>query len=80
MTTQTYNIQEAKSHLSRVMREVASGTEVIIVKEGKPMARISRIDARGPKIRFGVLKGKARVSDDFDAPLPEDILSKFEEI
>lgn len=58
MATQTYSIQDAKSHLSRVMREVASGTEVVIVKYGKPMARISRIDAPVPKIRFGILKGK----------------------
>ncbi len=78
MTTQTYNIQEVKVHLSRLLKEVASGEEVIIAKAGKPVARISQIEKSGPKIRFGVLKGKVKVSEDFDAPLPDDLLSEFE--
>ena len=79
MTTQTYNIQEAKVHLSRLLKDVVSGEEVIIAKAGKPIARISQIEKSGPKIRFGVLKGKVKVSEDFDAPLPDDLLSEFEE-
>lgn len=51
MSTQTYKIQEAKTHLSCLLQEVAAGTEVIITKEGKPMARISRIEEGRPKIR-----------------------------
>ena len=78
MTTQTFNIQEAKTHLSSLLQAVASGTEIIIAKAGKPMARLSRIEESRNKIRFGVLKGKVKVSDHFDAPLPEDILSEFE--
>ena len=78
MTTQTYNIQEVKVHLSRLLKEVASGEEVIIAKAGKPVARISQIEKSGPKIRFGVLKGKVKVSEDFDAPLSDDLLSEFE--
>ena len=78
MTTQTYNIQEVKVHLSRLLKEVASGEEVIIAKAGKPIARISQIEKSGPKIRFGVLKGKVKVSEDFDAPLSDDLLSEFE--
>lgn len=78
MNTQTVNIKEAEAHLARLLEQVASGTEVIIAKEGKPMARVSRIEERKSKIRFGVLKGKVKISDDFDAPLPEDLLSEFE--
>jgi len=78
MNTQTYNVQEAKTNLSRLLKDVAAGTDVIIAKAGKPMARVSRIEASGSLIRFGVLKGKARVSEDFDAPLPDDLLSEFE--
>lgn len=78
MPTQTYNVQEAKAQLSKLLQEVDSGIEVIIAKAGKPMARISRIEESKPKIRFGVLKGKVKVSDDFDAPLPDDLLSEFE--
>ena len=77
MTTQTYNIQEAKVHLSRLLKDVVSGEEVIIAKAGKPIARISQIEKSGPKIRFGVLKGKVKVSEDFDAPLSDDLLSEF---
>jgi len=78
MNTQTYNVQEARAHLSRLLKHVASGADVIIAKAGKPMARMSRIEAGGSKIRFGILKGKAKVSEDFDAPLPDDLLSEFE--
>jgi prevent-host-death family protein len=78
MTTQTFNVQEAKTHLSSLLQSVASGAEVIIAKAGKPMARLSRIEESRPQIRFGVLKGKVKVLDDFDAPLPDNILSEFE--
>ena len=77
-TTQTFNIQEAKIHLSSLLQVVASGAEVIIAKAGKPMARLSPIEESRPQIRFGVLKGKVKVSDDFDAPLPDNILLEFE--
>jgi prevent-host-death family protein len=78
INTQTYNIQEAKAHLSQLLKKVASGVDVIIAKAGKPMARISRIEEKRLKIRFGVLKGKVKVSKNFDAPLPDDLLSEFE--
>ena len=78
MTIQTYNVQEAKAQLSKLLQDVDSGIEVIIAKAGKPMARISRIEESSSKIRFSILKGKVKVSENFDAPLPEDLLSKFE--
>ena len=78
MTIQTYNVQEAKAKLSKLLQDVDTGIEVIIAKAGKPMARISRIEESSSKIRFGVLKGKVKVSDNFNAPLPDDLLSKFE--
>ena len=78
MKTQTYEVQGNRSHLSQLLKDVAAGTDVIIVKAGKPMALISRIESRKPKIRFGILKGKGTVSEDFDAPLPDDLLAEFE--
>ena len=77
-TTQTFNVREAKTHLSRLLQAVGSGAEVIIAKAGKPMARLSRVEESKPQICFGVLKGKVKVSDDFDAPLPYNILLEFE--
>ena len=78
MNTQIYNVQEARANLSRLLKDVASGADVIIAKAGKPMARMSRIEANGSKICFGILKDKANVSEDLDAPLPDDLLSEFE--
>ncbi|MGA7875601.1 MAG: hypothetical protein WCA08_08050 [Desulfoferrobacter sp.] len=51
---------------------------MIIAEGGKPVARISRVGEGKPKIFFGVLKGKVKVAEDFDAPLPADVLSEFE--
>lgn len=73
----TINIHEAKTHLSRIVEEVAAGHEVIIAKAGKPMVRVSPLDTGKPAIRFGVLKGKIRVPEDFDAPLPAEVLGGF---
>jgi prevent-host-death family protein len=72
------NIHEAKTHLSRLVDEVASGTEIVIAKAGKPMARLSPISAPARKKQLGLLKGKIRVSDDFNAPLDDDTLAPFE--
>lgn len=77
MNTQTVNVSEAKAHLSRLLEQVESGAEVFITKKGKPMARVSRIKSKS-KIRFGVLKGKVKIFDNFDTPLSEDQLSEFE--
>jgi len=78
MKTQTYDVQEASIHFPQLLKDVASGTDVIIAKAGKPLVLVSRIKERKPKIRFGVLKEKAKISEDFDAPLPDDLLSEFE--
>jgi len=72
------NIHEAKTHLSRLVDEVAAGAEVIIAKAGKPMARLRPIAAPVRKKRLGMLKGKIKVPDDFNAPLDDNVLAAFE--
>lgn len=72
------NIHEAKTHLSRIVDEVAAGAEVIIAKAGKPMARLTAIEAIARPKKFGSLKGKIKVPDDFNAPLDEDVIASFE--
>lgn len=72
------NIHEAKTHLSRIVEEVAGGKEVLIAKAGKPMARLCPLEPPRAEIRFGVLKGKIRIGKDFDAPLPDEVLRDFE--
>lgn len=72
------NIHEAKTHLSRLVDQVAAGAEIVIAKAGKPMARLVPLAPPRPLRKFGVLKGKIEIADDFDAPLPDDLLDLFE--
>jgi prevent-host-death family protein len=74
----TVNIYEAKTQLSRLVEQAASGQDVIIARGGKPVARLTRLQPPRRKIRFGVLKGKVRVDPDFDAPLPAEVIAQFE--
>ena len=78
MPSTPVNIYEAKTQLSRLMDRAAGGEEIIISRNGTPVAKLSRLDSRSPGITFGTLKGRVEVSDDFDAPLPEDVLVTFE--
>lgn len=71
----TVNIFEAKTQLSKLIAKAEKGEDVIIARAGKPVARLTRIEPRKkPKIRYGALKGKIWIADDFDAYLPEDFL------
>lgn len=74
----TVNIHEAKTHLSKLVEEVSKGREIVIAKSGKPMARLTGISPAKPIRKPGFLKGKIKIADDFDAPLPEDLLDAFE--
>lgn len=75
---QTINIHEAKTHHSRLVEIVTAGEGVIVAKAGRPMARQFPL-AKPPGCRkLGLLAGKMVVPDDFDAPLPEDVLASFE--
>ena len=72
------NIHEAKTHLSRLLERVAAGEEIIIAKAGKPMARLTPL-TKPPANRIpGLDKGVLKIPEDFDAPLPDDMLELFE--
>ena len=58
--------------------QAAAGEDVVVSRNGKPLARLTRLDKPKRKIRFGLLKGKVEVAPDFDAPLPDEVLSGFE--
>lgn len=77
MTT-TVNVHEAKTHLSRLLEEVAAGAEVIIAKAGKPVARLVPVVASPRPKSLGLLRGRIEVPDDFDAPLSPEVLADFE--
>jgi len=74
----TVNVHEAKTHLSRLLEEVSAGGEIVIAKAGKPIARLVPMEPKRPKRQFGWLEGKGWIADDFDAPLPDDLLDAFE--
>ena len=75
---QTINIHEAKTHLSKLLEQVQAGEDVVIAKSGKPIAKLTGISPAKPIRKPGFLKGKIRIAEDFDAPLPDDILDAFE--
>ncbi len=76
---ETVNIHEAKSHLSKLLEGVSKGKPFIIAKAGKPIARVTSIDAPEPGQvkRLGFLAGQIEVPDDFDRIGEEEILSQF---
>ena len=76
-------VHEAKTHLSKLLREVEAGTGVVILRGGKPVARLVPVRAPArPRTRAARIIGADRdglvVPDDFDAPLPDSVLSDFE--
>jgi len=74
----TVNIHAAKTHLSRLLEEAAAGEEIIIAKAGKPVARLVPFEKKTDvESTLGMWKGKVWMSDDFDAPLPPEILRSF---
>lgn len=72
------NMHEAKTHFSKLVEAAMHGEETVIARSGKPVARLVPISPKKPKRQLGVLKNKIEIADDFDGPLPDDILSSFE--
>ena len=69
------NMHEAKTTLSRLVDRVAEGEEIVIARDGEPVALLSPLK---PILRRpGRLKGRIRISADFDAPLPPELLRAF---
>lgn len=73
----TVNIHDAKTRLSQLIARVEAGEEIVIARAGRPVARLAPLKARlGPR-RLGQLDGKFRIPDDFNDPLPADVLEAF---
>lgn len=73
-----YNLYEAKSQLSRLVQRAAEGEEIVIAKAGKPLAKLVPLPPRREQRRPGGWEGRVIISDDFDAPLPDELLEAFE--
>lgn len=77
MNSPFFNVHEAKTNFSRILARVQAGEEVIIAKAGEPIARIVPIRPQGRRLP-DTEKGTLWVAEDFDAPLPDDLLDAFE--
>ena len=80
---QTFNIHEAKTHLSRLVEGAAKGEPFIIAKAGRPMVKVVPIEIVEaakpvkPPQRLGFMKGKFKVPDDFDTMYADEIERMF---
>jgi prevent-host-death family protein len=68
------NIHEAKTHFSKLLKKVEAGEEVTIARAGVPVARLIAVKSKFGKRPIGIGKGSFWVADDFDAPLPKEML------
>ncbi len=75
---QTINIHEAKTHFSKLINLACQGEEIIIAKAGIPLIRLVPIVNRKTERVPGTAKEKISISENFDDPLPADILKEFE--
>ena len=72
------NLHNSKTPLSRLVEAAASGQEVVIAKHGRPVAKLVPLTGQAPILpRIGAMKGKLVVPEDFDAPLPDEVLAGF---
>ncbi len=73
----TVNVHEAKTNLSRLLAQVEAGEEVVIARNGNPVARLVRARPRG-KRQPDTMKGRIKIDDSFFDPLPEEELAAWE--
>jgi prevent-host-death family protein len=76
---QTFNIHEAKTHLSKLIEKAVNGEPFIIAKAGKPMVKVVAVDAPEPKKmrRIGFGDGKSKIPKDFDTMFSKEIEEMF---
>lgn len=73
----TVNTHEAKTHLSRLLKRVAAGEEIVIARAGKPVARLVPLEYGTAPRELGFVREGLRIGEDFDAPLPPDVIRTF---
>ena len=66
-----FNIHEAKTNLSKLIKKVINGEEVIIAKGNKPVVKMIQFDNSKAKRKLGSAKGKVKINSDFDSPLED---------
>ncbi|HEY6250919.1 MAG TPA: type II toxin-antitoxin system Phd/YefM family antitoxin [Candidatus Angelobacter sp.] len=71
------NVHEAKTHFSRLLQRVAAGEEITIAKAGVPIARLVPVEPKAEPRKLGIYGDKIWIAEDFDGPLPHEILAGF---
>jgi prevent-host-death family protein len=71
------NISEAKTHFSKLIERVRMGEEIVVAKAGIPVAKLVPVDAKPKRREPGSARGQCVIHDNFDDPLPDDILGSF---
>lgn len=69
-------VHEAKTTLSQLLRRVAAGEEIVITRGREPVAKLVPLTSAHPRV-LGEDAGVYAVPDDFDAPLPDEVLDRF---
>jgi len=72
------NIHQAKTELSKLVERAESGEEIVIARAGKPAAKLVPLTKARGRRRLGLLDGRFRIPDDFNAPLPDSVIRAFE--
>jgi antitoxin (DNA-binding transcriptional repressor) of toxin-antitoxin stability system len=78
MQSKRVTVKYAKANLSALIDRAAAGEEIVLMRDGNPLAKLVCFERPKRKLVFGRLKGKVRVAADFDAPLPPSLLAAFE--
>ncbi len=76
--TESVGVHEAKTNLSKLLERVSAGEEIAITRRGEEVARLVPPRRTGAR-RLGIDRGRFVVPDDFDAPLPDDVLATLEQ-
>ena len=71
------NVNHAKTHLSKLLAEVEKGHEIVVARAGKPVAKIIPFKEKKNRMTFGDWKGKIWIAEDFDAPLPDELMKDW---
>ena len=74
----TVNVHAAKTHLSRLLRRASAGEEIVIARDGRPVARLVPVSGAGRARKLGGFESEVRIPADFDAPLPRDLQALFD--
>jgi prevent-host-death family protein len=74
---ETVNLYEAKTHLSTLVERAARGEDIVIAKNGHPMARLVPLEKRTRARKLGGYEKQIKIGADFDAPLPDEVMAAF---